>query len=83
VRTGLEYVPRRLRPELVRHLLDATVASKGRLIIGAHSEVAGSGPQLQAKVASWGFRIAGAVEVPHAQDDRVVRRAFWVDTSSR
>jgi SAM-dependent methyltransferase len=83
VRTGLEYVPRRLRPELVRHLLDATVAPDGRLIIGAHSEVAGSVPQLQAEVASWGFRIAGAVEVPHAQDDRVVRRAFWVDRSAR
>ena len=70
--------------ELVRHLLDATVASKtkGRLIIGAHSEVAGSRPQLQAEVAGWGFRIAGAVEVPHAQDDRVVRRAFWVDRSA-
>jgi hypothetical protein len=67
----------------VRHLLDAMVAPGGRLIIGAHSEVAGSEPQLQAEVASWGFRIAGAVEVPHAQDDRVVRRAFWVDRSAR
>ena len=28
VRTGLEYVPRRLRPELVRHLLDATLAPR-------------------------------------------------------
>jgi hypothetical protein len=83
VRTGLEYVPRRLRPELVHHLLDATVAPEGRLIIGAHSELAGSDPQLQAEVASWGFRIAGAVEVPHAQDDRVVRRAFWVGRSAR
>jgi len=82
VRTGLEYVPRRLRHELVRHLLDATVAPAGRLIIGAHSEVAGSEPQLQAEVAGWGFRVAGAVEVPHAQDDRVVRRAFWLETSA-
>jgi SAM-dependent methyltransferase len=83
VRTGLEYVPRRLRPELVRHLLDAMVAPGGRLIIGAHSEVAGSEPQLQAEVAGWGpSSIAGAVEVPHAQDDRVVRRAFWLETST-
>jgi hypothetical protein len=84
VRTGLECVPRRLRPELVRHLLDATVAPEGRLSIGAHSEVAGSEPQLQAEVAGWGpSSIAGAVEVPHAQDDRVVRRAFWLDRSAR
>jgi hypothetical protein len=81
VRTGLEYVPRRLRPELVRHLLDATVAPGGRLIVGAHSEAAGSAPQLQAEVAGWCFGIAGAVEVPHAQGDRVVRRAFWLGTS--
>jgi len=79
VRTGLEYVPRRLRPELVRHLLEATVAPGGRLIIGAHSELADSAPQLQAEVLRWGFPITGAVEVPHAQDQRVVRRAFWLE----
>jgi hypothetical protein len=66
----------------VHHLLDATLAPEGRLIVGAHSEVAGSEPQLQAEVASLGFPIAGAVEVPHAQDNRVVRRAFWVDRSA-
>ena len=81
VRTGLEYVPARLRPQLVRHLLDATVEPGGRLIVGAHTEVAGSRPRLQAQVASWGFRIAGAVEVPHARDYRVVRRAFWLERS--
>jgi hypothetical protein len=79
VRTGLEYVPRGLRPRLLRHLLDATVAPGGTLIIGAHSEVAGSAPKLQAEVFSWGFPIAGAIELPHAQDTRVVRRAFWLE----
>jgi SAM-dependent methyltransferase len=82
VRTGVEYVPARLRPQLVRHLLDLTVAPGGRLIIGAHSEVAGSPPKLEAEVASWGFPIGGRVEVPHAQDYRVVRRAFWIDRSA-
>ena len=37
VRTGLEYVPVRLRPELVRHLSEAAVGPAGRLIIGAHN----------------------------------------------
>ena len=84
VRTGLEYVPTRLRPQLVRHLLEVTVAPGGRLIIGAHTEVSGSPPRLQAEVASWGFEklIAGAVEVPHARDYRVVRRAFWLEKTA-
>jgi SAM-dependent methyltransferase len=79
VRTGLEYVPARLRPELVRHFLATTVAPGGRLIIGAHAELATSPPQLEAEVADWGFRIAGRAEVPHHEDHRVVRRAFWID----
>ena len=79
VRTGLEYVPARLRPELVRHLLDVAVAPDGRLIIGAHSELASSQPQREGEVARWGFRVAGRIEVPHAQDHRVVRRAFWIE----
>lgn len=79
VRTGLEYVPGRLRPRLIHHLLKATVAPRGRLIIGAHSEVVGTSPKLEAEVAGWGFRVAGHVEVPHSRDHRVARRAFWID----
>jgi hypothetical protein len=79
VRTGLEYVPKRLRPQLVHHLLESTVARGGRLIIGAHSEMAGSPPQLESAVASWGFGVSGRVEVRHTKDYRVVRRAFWID----
>jgi SAM-dependent methyltransferase len=78
VRTGLEYVPNRLRPQLVRHLLEAMVAPGGRLVIGAHTELRDTPPQLEAEVASWGFRVSGRAEVPHAQDYRVVRRAFWI-----
>jgi hypothetical protein len=83
VRTGLEYVPSALRAQLVAHLLEDVVAPGGRLIVGAHSEPAGSPPQLQAEVANWSCGIAGAVEVPHAYDDRVVRRAFWLDKPMR
>jgi SAM-dependent methyltransferase len=79
VRTGLEYVPARLRAQLVAHLLEHVVAPGGRLIVGAHSEAAGSPPHLQAQVASWGLSVAGAIEVPHAGDHRVVRRAFWLE----
>jgi hypothetical protein len=81
VRTGLEYVPRPLRPQLVQHLLEAVVAPKGRLIIGAKSEVAGSSPTLESEVAGWGFAIGGRLEAPHDEDPRVVRRAFWIDAT--
>ena len=56
--------------------------ARGRLIIGAHSEVAGTPPKLEGEVAGWGFRIGGHFEIPHAQDYRVVRRAFWIDKSA-
>jgi SAM-dependent methyltransferase len=79
VRTGLEYAPARLRPLLLQHLLEHVVAPGGRLIVGAFSEVAGSAPGLQTEVASWGFTVAGALEVPHSRDARVVRRAFWLE----
>jgi hypothetical protein len=79
VRTGLEYVPPSRRAGFVRHLLQHTVAPEGRLIIGAHSEPAGSRPQREAEVSSFGFNVQGRVEVPHTEDPRVVRRAFWID----
>ena len=79
VRTGLEYVPASLRAQLVGHLLEDVVAPGGRLIVGAYSEPAGSMPRLPAEVANWGFAVVGAAEVPHVQDHRVVRRAFWLD----
>jgi SAM-dependent methyltransferase len=82
VRTGLEYVPASLRSQLVMHLLQDVVAPGGRLIVGAHSEPAGSPPHLHSEVANWGFTIAGAAEVLHARDHRVVRRAFWLDKRS-
>lgn len=81
VRTGLEYVPKRLRSKLLHHVLESMVAPGGRLIIGAHSEMAGSPPQLESEVASWGFVVSGRVEVPHTHDYGVVRRAFWIDNN--
>jgi hypothetical protein len=32
-----------------------------------------------ARVAAWGFAIAGRVERPHCRDPRLVYRAFWID----
>ena len=79
VRTGLEYVPASLRDRMVGHLLEDVVAPGGRLIVGAYSEPAGSPPSLRAEVANCGFAVVCTAEGPHAQDHRVVRRAFWLD----
>jgi SAM-dependent methyltransferase len=79
VRTGLEYVPPSRRHDFIVHLLNQVVKPGGRLIIGAHSEPTGSQPQREAEVSSFGFEVKGRVEVPHTEDPRVVRRAFWID----
>ena len=80
VRTGLEYVPRRRRRDLLRHLLDDLVAPGGRLIVGVYNEERDDllrGPSLEARVASWGFPIGGRGEHPH-RDARLRYRAFWI-----
>jgi hypothetical protein len=79
VHTRMDYVPRVSRPAYVQHLLEHVVAPGGRLIVGAHSEPSGTSPQLEAEFSAWGFAIAGRVEVPHTEDHRVARRAFWLD----
>jgi SAM-dependent methyltransferase len=73
VRTGLDYVPRPRRPELVEHLLGFC----GRLIVGSYNEEVEEAA-LEREVESWGFRIAGRSEVRHS-DPRIARRVFWLD----
>jgi hypothetical protein len=82
VRTGLEYVPPRRQPGLVAHLLRHVVAPGGRLIVGTYAEERDTtrvDPSEEARVASWGRRIAGRTERPHREDPRLVYRAFWID----
>lgn len=82
VRTGLEYVPPRRQRDLVERLLRDVVLPGGRLIIGVYSEerdATRTGPSQEARVASWGYAIAGRTERPHLRDPRIVYRAFWID----
>lgn len=82
VRTGLEYVPRRRQPDLVRRLLQEVVAPGGRLIIGTHNEEKDQtrpGPSLEEEVAAWGFCIAGSLRRPHYHDARLEYRVCWID----
>lgn len=80
VRTNLDYVPRRRRPDLVRHLLADAVAPGGRLVIGVFNEETDA-PTTEGFVQEWGYRIAGSVERPHPDTSLLVRRALWIDAA--
>jgi 2-polyprenyl-3-methyl-5-hydroxy-6-metoxy-1,4-benzoquinol methylase len=79
VRTGLEYVPRPRRRDLVEHLLREVVEPGGRLVVGTQNEDRSARP-LADEVAEWGFVIAGRTEREH-RDPRVAYRVFWIDAS--
>jgi SAM-dependent methyltransferase len=83
VRTGLEYVPEGRQRDLVERLLRVAVAPGGRLIVGVYSEerdVQGGSRHgtTEARVAGWGYRIAGRTSRPHMRDARLTYRAFWI-----
>jgi SAM-dependent methyltransferase len=78
VRTGLDYVPPGRRIDLVAHLLAHAVGR--RLIIGVYNE-AREPAATEELVTAAGYRIAGRREWPKPDDDRVVRRVFWIDAA--
>jgi len=82
VRTGLEYVPRRRRRDLVQHLIEHVVAPGGRLIVGT-SKVAVPGlpstPSWQELLTAWGFTLTGGSERRHEPDSRFVYCVVWID----
>lgn len=77
VRTGLEYVPKRRRRDLVARLLDDVVARGGRLIVGVYSEER-EDLATERELAAWGFAIAGRSERLH-RDPRLAYRIVWID----
>ena len=82
VRSGLGYVPRHRRRELLERLLREVVAPDGRLIIGTFNdekdETRAESP-LEEEITSWSFVIARRLERPHYHDDRLVYRVMWID----
>jgi SAM-dependent methyltransferase len=73
IRSGLDYVPRPRRRELVEHLLGHCA----RLVIGVHNEERDS-PRLETEVAGWGFEIAGRSARDHPHPG-LAYKAFWLD----
>jgi SAM-dependent methyltransferase len=77
VRTGLEYVPRHRRRELIQHLLHRVAVPGGRVIVGVFNEERQE-HQAEKLVSGWGYEIAGRTERPH-RDEWIAYRAFWID----
>jgi SAM-dependent methyltransferase len=73
IRTGLDYVPRPRRRELVERLL----GFGSRLVVGVFNEER-ERRALEDEVATWGFSIAGRTERDHPHP-RLAYRAFWID----
>jgi hypothetical protein len=72
-RTGLDYVPRPRRKQLLEHLLSYA----DRVVVGVFNEER-ERRSLENEVASWGMPIAGRTERPHPHP-RLAYRAFWID----
>lgn len=73
VRTGLEYVPRARRRQLVEHLLAMT----DLLIVGKYNEeIAERG--IERDLRAWGVEIVRSVERAHRSDPRICYRAISV-----
>jgi SAM-dependent methyltransferase len=73
VRTGLDYVPRPRRQQLVEHLLSYS----SRLVVGVFNEEREQ-RALESEVNGWGFAIAGRSERPHPHPG-LAYRSFWID----
>jgi SAM-dependent methyltransferase len=74
VRTGLDYVPKRRRRELVERCLGWC----DRLIVGVFGEHA-SERTTEELLRSWGFDIAGRSERAHRLKPGMEHRVLWID----
>lgn len=74
VRTGLEYVPRHRRRELIERLLGWCE----RLVIGVFNEdVHDRATELALR--SWGFNVRGRSERVHRVEPEIEYRVLWID----
>jgi hypothetical protein len=73
VRTGLEYVPQRRRPELLQHLLGFA----DQIIVGKFNEEI-EDRATERDLRAWDLDIARSVERPHRNDPRICYRAIAV-----
>ena len=75
IRTGMEYVPRHRRRELVERLL----AQCDRLIIGVFNEETHARPT-EDLLAVWGFNVSGRSDRPNHKKPGIDYRVVWIDS---
>ncbi len=78
----LIYAPVNRRGEMVQHILSHVLKPDGRLIVLGGTEEIGS-HQVELSITSQGIPVHGHVELPHAEDERVVRRLYWIDNKTK
>lgn len=76
IRTGLEYVPRHRRRDLVERLLGCC----RRMIIGVFNEEVEARPT-EELIGSWGLRVAGRSERVNRRKPEVEYRVLWIDSA--
>jgi 2-polyprenyl-3-methyl-5-hydroxy-6-metoxy-1,4-benzoquinol methylase len=73
-----EYAPESRRRDMVRHVLQNVLAPNGRLIIFVGVEEKHF-RTVESSICTSGLEASGRAEIAHSEDNRVVRRLFWID----
>jgi len=74
------YAPPGRRADMMGHVLAHVLKPGGRLIVLVGTEEVDL-RRVEVDITAHGFVVHGRVEIPHAKDDRVVRRLFWIDSA--
>jgi SAM-dependent methyltransferase len=72
-----EYAPTRRRADMVDHVISHVLKPGGRLIVFVGTEEVEM-RCVETSITEHGFNVHGRVEINHSQDDRLVRRLFWI-----
>jgi GNAT superfamily N-acetyltransferase/SAM-dependent methyltransferase len=73
------YAPPGRRAAMIGHVIDHVLKPGGRLIVLVGTEEAVLWTA-EREISEAGFAVRGRVEIPHPQDEGVVRRLFWIDS---
>jgi SAM-dependent methyltransferase len=72
-----EYAPPSRRADMVDHVIKHVLKAGGRLIVFVGTEEVEL-RRVETSITDHGFVVNGRIEVKHPENDRVVRRLFWI-----